>query len=241
MRLYILSLNKYLADNRRHFLLCLAGLAALSVFMGVVYSINDVERPQLILLSTFFYLCIFACIRASLMFSSMKSARGRISTIMSPASTWNKFAARWTVNVPLTILALIGAFWLTENVRVMSWPLFHDGHTTEWFAMTYRPGWSLGVALIATGALAIQSFFCFGAIAWPRMSALKSVLVQWIYAFILGTVVSTVDFEYFFSINSQLVNQLLHAGVYVNIVITLVFWGLTYMRFNESEVVDSLF
>lgn len=243
MRLYLLSLNKYLADNRRSLILSVAGLMALMIFVGFInaYTSSDIHATHLLSIS--FYLGIFACVRTSLMFSSMKSPRGRISTLMSPASIWQKFAARWTVNVPVQLLVLFAAFWVAEITRVSLWPLFNDGATADWFAFTYSEedhGQYL-IGLIFSSILAAQAFFGFGAIAWPRMSALRSIIALWLIGIVFGITSGYVLMHYHFNWPLFSAERLLMTTIICNIVFTIILWGLAYIRFKESDVIDRLF
>lgn len=242
MHLYLLSLNKYVADNRRSLLISTAGLMALMIFVGFMNALTGSDGHDTHLLSISFYLGIFVCLRTSLMFSSMKSPRGRISTLMSPASIWHKFAARLTVNVPVQTLVMIVAFWVAEATRVLLWPMLNDGATAQWFTFTFTEeghGREL-LALIITSILAAQAFFGFGAIAWPRMSALRSIIALWIigllFTIVTGYVIAntTVDWLAFST------ERLLTAIIICNTAFTLILWGLAYLRFKESDVVDCL-
>lgn len=241
MRLYLLSLNKYFCDNRRSLLLSLAGLAALAIFIGVIYAwqrVNDEGRFASMLL----YLGIYACMRCSLMFSSMKSARGRIATLMNPATSGDKFMARWTINFPVLDLTLIAAFWLSEAVRMWCFGLFHPDLTTTWFSISevLRQETYLSLATVLSVVTVFQSFFGFGAILWPRRSAVKTLLMLWIIGLLLSIIGFNVLNHYIPTTDTDLA-----AGLWiiltVNCFVSLVLWALTYMRFSESDVVDRLF
>lgn len=238
MRLFMLTLCKYMADNRRSLLLTLAGLVALMIFIGTIYAWDGMDRSDLQFFSVAMYLGIFACVKTSTMFGSMKTPRGRIQTLMTPATSLDKFASAWFVNIFLAGIIYVGAYWLCDAVKIAAWPIFNDDPAPEWCGLPdmFDPYPYRMLALTVTSILANQAFFCFGAIAWPRLSAIKSMLVLWVLCIIFASVILHLRWN----VIGQSADTITTAIVAFNTVVTLILWGLAYMRFSESDVADRL-
>lgn len=243
MNTFILTLRKYLTDNRRRFCLTLAGLVALNLILGSLSACihQGGGTGQTILM--IFYLSIFGCVFASLSFASMKTPRGRISTLMTPAPMLHKFLVRWIVAVPVTALLLWGGFWLTEATRVVLWPVFNES-TAVWLDTTAALGHesSLITAVIVSFAMAAQAFYFLGAIVWPRHSFIKSVLAGWVISTVCSIVMVVVDWSvpYHGHILPQ-VSQLIAWSIFsLNITLAVILYGIAYLRFKESDVADHL-
>lgn len=240
MNLYILTLRKYLADNRRKLLLRLGGLTALSVILGYFLAVthaNDSSDVCLLLTMAF---TVYACIIASTVFATMKSQRGRIATLMTPATTWDKFMARWTVAVPLTLIALFLAFWLADGCRMLILPMLDPYIEPQWVSLLGVHNLREILYTMIGFPMAIQAFFIFGAIAWPKNSALKSVLILWGWGTLnIVLCISMMRFVDASKIRMDLSEDNIFAiFVAFNTLWTLLFWGLTYLRLRESNVVD---
>lgn len=241
MNLYIITLKKYLSDNRRHLSTCLVGLLALALGLGLLSGRSDAEA-SLGAFNIFLAMSVFIFVTTSLMFREMKNPRGRIATLMTPASTWTKFIARWTVYVPLQAILIIIAFELFEATRVFTFSLFHGGASTEWFDFNITNDYHNGliIAFGITCLLALQSLFGFGAILWPKRSPLKTYILLWV-------VLTVMAMTRLFSVNNFMWMQnltpegVLSWGIATFCVITVILWSLAYMRLRESDVIDRLF
>ncbi len=243
MSLYLLSLNKFICDNRRSLLLSMSGLAALAIFLGLMFawqSANDESRFATMVLC----LGVFACIKTGSMFSSMQSARGRINTLMSPATSCDKFMARWTVYCPLLWGMLLAAFGLSEIVRLATIGIFHPSDPSQWLSMSivFQHDITITVAAILSTILVNQSFFGFGSILWPKHSVIKTILMLWILGVILLIIVFNIYTRYMPTIH---INADYSFGMWLitggNCFVAAVMWLLAYLRFRESDVVDRLF
>lgn len=240
MNLYILTLRKYLADNRRKLLLRLGGLAALSVILGYFLAATHTNDSNDVCIALSMAFTVYACIIASTVFATMKSSRGRIATLMTPATAWDKFAARWTVAVPLTLIALFAAFWLADASRMVIFPLLDPSARPTWVSLADAHNLGQILYMMIGFPIAIQAFFIFGAIAWPKNSALKSVLILWGWGIL--SIVLCISMMQFVDASKIGFDPSEHDAfvsfVAFNTFWTLLFWSLTYLRLRESNVVD---
>lgn len=111
-------------------------------------------------------------------FGDMKTKEGRINVLMQPASTAEKFWARLFLAFIGPIIVVNVGFFVLEFARLIGTAIM----TKEWVHMLY-PWHLLGINSIfdllvfITGFLAIQSYYFFGGILWPKASFLKSFSV----------------------------------------------------------------
>lgn len=244
MNTFVLTLRKYLADNRRRLLLTLSGLVALTAICGFLLALAGHGGGGGQAVSMMVYLSIFGCVFASLAFGSMKTPRGRTATLMTPAPQSHKFLVRWIVAVPASALLLWGGFWFTELVRVGAWPLFNDT-ATRWLNSSTAFGSAGGSRMIFLSiALAAQAFFFLGAIVWPKHSFIKSILAGWAVSTLCTVAMAVSDnFLPSYAINYKNYDdpQLVVWGIIsLNVMLAVILYGIAYLRFKESDVADHL-
>ncbi|MCM1028637.1 MAG: hypothetical protein NC342_07265 [Pseudoflavonifractor sp.] len=245
--LFSLSLRKYIGDNRRHLILNLAGIAAAWFFFGFFMALSgsgggDGQIVVLIIASG-----IAATVFAANSFSSMKATPGRISTLMLPAAPIHKFMARWCVAVPMALVVLLLAFWEAELVRLALWPIFNESAPsliTVYLSTTNNPL----IIFIAPMALAQATFF-LGAIVWPRLSFVKTMVATWVLGMLFSIALAIgiqhmsdnighTDNIGYTHLNEDLFLTLYSVGC---IAISAWLYFLAYIRFRESDIVDPLF
>ncbi|MDE6586815.1 MAG: hypothetical protein K2K40_00595 [Paramuribaculum sp.] len=246
MNNFIITFRKYLADNRKQLILWLALALGGIIFLGAVHAFFRVDNDT----SQGIYM-VFApllmCCFASVTFTNMKRPAGRIAELTLPTTTFNRFAVRWVMAIPATLLLFIAGAWLTELLRMTLWPVFND---------TTCPG-SLDIFLFTekTSAITVYflfllltlSFFFFGAIAWPRLSFLKSAIVQWAISTIIGVISVTSIFLFFKDhhigpLSGNDIDFELYSTLSITFLSVLIvgLWIMAWLRVRESEVTDHL-
>ncbi len=75
----------------------------------------------------------------------------------------------------------------------------------------------------------------------PRMSALRSIIALWLIGIVFGITSGYVLMHYHFNWPLFSAERLLMTTIICNIVFTIILWGLAYLRFKESDVIDRLF
>lgn len=155
---------KDLRDNRKKYLLSLALLFGVLIVFTVINCVNYADYSFADELPLF-YVTLFGggAVWASVSFSDMDSRAGRIAALMTPASTFEKFAWRWIVAVPLFIVASLIAIFVADRLRVAITPNAVTDIETE-----------PNTGFIIAGYFFIQSVFFLGSIVWRKMSAIKT-------------------------------------------------------------------
>lgn len=203
-------------------------------------------------------LWIFGCLSASFTMEKMKTKTNRISTLMTPATPFEKFFSRWFVFTVVFLVVFLITYKLADYTRVMVYSLTYP---EKWFISPVdlshlvgkksyyalcRTGWEFG-ALMA-GYFFVQSLFILGSTIWSKNSFLKTFAS--VTVIVLG----------YFGVGAFMGKMLLKSGVYysfwddiamsdeamwglliaVSIFFTLFNWILAYFRFKESEIINRM-
>lgn len=204
-------------------------------------------------------LWIFGCLSASFTMEKMKTKTNRTSTLMTPATPFEKYFSRWFVFTVVFLVVFLITYKLADYTRVIVYSLTYPekdfiapvdlshlvGKGKDYYTLC-RTGWELG-ALIA-GYFFVQSLFILGSAVWPKNSFLKT--------FASGTVIAMV----YFSVGAFMGKMLMQDGRYYSfpgditvsdetmwgllivacILFTLLNWVLAYFRFKESEIINRM-
>lgn len=185
---------------------------------------------------------------ASVMFSDMKSKQSRISTLMLPASSFEKYMVRWIAFVPVLFLISVMAFYLGDLSRYIVGKIMSSNYDMRvaplinpWDGLCLLP---LDEVRIPYSALSTyffyQSIFLFGAILWPKLSFVKTVGAIWVMQTVLVTIMMIFP-DIIHSMHFQNDSTpFIISGIIVNI-LTLVCYYLAYLKFKKSEVNHRLF
>lgn len=195
----------------------------------------------------------FGCLSASLTLEKMKSKTGRLSVLMTPATSFEKYFSRWLVSVFLFLVVFLIAFRLADYTRVLVYTLVYPnleeiaalplsrfvGDSTGYYTL-FR------TATECTTAFALffftQSCFVLGSSIWPRSAFLKTFVAG---AFIVAVYALLIVwmFELFDEGNSpSWMTQevaLTLSGI-ACFLLTLFNWTLAYFRFKESEIINRM-
>lgn len=244
---FLMLLKKYIVENNRRILLSFGALfavLALCGFLGGVISAGgNIQLGQFLyplLMST------LGMVGASVMFSEMKSKQGRTSLLMEPANAIEKFIVRWLVWVVASMLLFWPAFEVAELMRRLGTALVHGNFIPMSSAGIRHMDLDMGECclLLVCGYLCTQSFFVLGAILWPRLSFIKTIIATWVLqsvamvAFVAGLNIAEDMLE---NINmlkfSSEINDnfIFYTIIVASVLTTLVNWTLTWMRLRESD------
>lgn len=248
-----------------------APLIALSIILGIViwtlataaFDSNNPFRlsniPFLISLLGWIGCGIGVCIiSASMMFANMKTRAQRISTLMLPASTLEKFLVRWILYVPLSIVIFYGGLFAIDGVQYVISCLVYP-NAIHYFASWDDIFYSMPFMLIM---LSYQSFFCLGSSIWPKNGALHTILwimgLNLVSSLVISLLIALIghswqiaEFLNFYVpkhiVDSAIVNyingldgqKLISAfTITLTIVICSINYILAYFRFKENEIID---
>lgn len=194
---------------------------------------------------------VFMCLGISFAFGTMKSKAGRITMLMTPATTFEKFFFRWLIYVLILPLLIFVSVWLADYTRVLicssiykEIPFIEVTNFRCFFERVDRGfslcnNWEIASLLILLNVF-IQSLFFLGSIIWPKNSFIKS-LICFLVMVILFYVVILVTLH--FAENSKfyyLTLFITNWGHILFVVLSLINWTLVYFRLHESEVIHRM-
>lgn len=254
---FSLLIKKELVDNRKPLLLGLIGIWATYILLGAFLgSIQMVVAAEIFIF--LFFGGMIITIGASLTFNNMKTKEGRISALMVPATTSQKFMVRWIAAVPILLAVVFLGCLFGDWTRVIIYTLrgyepsysvysadmtifsfLGDQLTHNWEATSF-----LMCCVIVT-MLCSQALYFLGAIVWPKLSFIKTWASLQVLGVLFGIILVVLDVNhvmqlnprfYDVSFNSILVTMYVVGGLFC----TGVYW-LAYIRFKRSQVIYKLF
>lgn len=172
-------LYKLLAEKRKSLMIFAGGFIGfwiiIGIYTGLWGSVID-ANSYIIYILLAGMICSLA---ASKMFSEMSKKEGKISVLILPASQTQKFVTRLLLVVPGMIILTIIGYLLYGYTNLLAFGLYND----IWLSL-YNPMSSLfssssiilSFFFFISLFLLSESFFIFGAIAWPKRSFLKTIL-----------------------------------------------------------------
>ena len=114
-----LLFKKELLENKKTLITELIVAWGSCILLGSLLGLFGIGGGYAEVLAFYTLLQYIAFIYASLAFSPMKHKKGRISTLMLPASSEEKFFVRWFLAVPILILFLVAGFYLCDIFRII--------------------------------------------------------------------------------------------------------------------------
>ena len=211
------------------------------------------------LLVTFMWgLWVFGCLSASFMMEKMKTKTSRTSTLMTPATPFEKFFSRWFVFTVVFLVVFLITYKLADYTRVIVYSLTYPekdfiapvdlshlvGKGKDYYTLC-RTGLEFG-AVIA-GYFFVQSLFILGSTIWPKNSFLKTfasgttiVIVYFLVGALMTKILLNNNLYYSFP-GSEISNENMMILLIVACTFfTLFNWTLAYFRFKESEIINRM-
>lgn len=191
---------------------------------------------------------------AACSFKRMATPPGALSTLMTPASQFEKFALKWLAAVPVYILVFFVIAYLADWIRVYAsyWMFDIEVRPVNVTKILFHPtdmGLVKGIAWRSLlYFLAMQSFFLLGSIVWPKNSALKTfvcmIAIGFIYVWVGIWIASLSDMSdgdsHLYYGGPEFLNEdsvLYVVDVFTAIIAVINYW-LTYRRFREAETIS---
>ena len=218
------------------------------------------EDPTWVFLLVIFIwgLWVFGCLSASFTMEKMKTKINRISTLMIPATPFEKFFLRWFVFTVIFLVVFLITYKLADYTRVIVYSLAYPekdfispvdlshvvGNRDEYYTLC-RTGLQFGAVMAMY--FFVQSLFVLGSTIWPKNSFLKT--------FASGTIIGIVYFLIGTLITKMLLDNELHnsspgsvisnENMMVLLIVVCTFfalfnWILAYFRFKESEIINRM-
>ena len=200
-------------------------------------------------------LVIWGCISASFAMERMKSKTSRTVVLMTPATMFEKFFARWLVATCGFILVFLIAFKLADLTRVvfylLAYPELHVVHSfplwefccnTNCFYETIGSGPAV-VGIFLSCYFFLQSFFLLGSTVWPKNALIKTfaagVCIFVSYILIAVLCLKAILPNNFF-MTEPYIDREASGGwlIFITSFFALFNWVLAYFRFKESEIIN---
>lgn len=210
-------------------------------------------------MAVFFFFGIFigACLSATYITEKMKNKTGKISVMMLPATSFEKFSVRWLTYCIGFLLVYFLAFELADWIRVLvlsnyfpketinSFPVWRvittgDFRTDEIVSSKQRQMMSIVIAVF----WAMQSFFVLGSTLWQKNSFLKTAVALFALCAGIGLLVYWSSRLFipndFYKAEPESISEetaLLMVSIFFY-AIALFNTVLAYFRYKEMEVIN---
>lgn len=210
-------------------------------------------------MTVFFIFGIFigACLSATYITEKMKNKTGKISVMMLPATSFEKFSVRWLTYCIGFLLVYFLAFELADCIRVLVLSNYFPKETINsfpvWRVITtgeFRTDVNVSskqrqiVSIVIAVFWAMQSFFVLGSTLWQKNSFLKTAVALFALCAGIGLVAywSTMLFipNDFYMAEPESISEetgLLMVSIFFY-AITLFNTVLAYFRYKEMEVIN---
>lgn len=190
----------------------------------------------------------------------MKNKTSRLSALMVPSTSFEKFFSRWLVSTIVFLVVFLIAFKLADYTRVSIYSLIYPdakgailpvnlgylvGSGKRWFLFNemYELIFVLSIYCF------IQSLFVLGSSVWPKNSFLKTfvtvtiiVLIYVVVGIVVGNMLfngsNNRDCSYIFSSITE--QQAFTLASIAFVLFALVNCTLAYFRFKESEIIQRM-
>ena len=196
------------------------------------------------------YTSIFTSLGASRFMQGYATPGQRLSQLMVPASTLEKYASRFLISIIGVTVLIVGGWYVAEFVRV------GVGHYVTDRAICPVQGWyesltimlqfesQLPLGVMALSVVCWQSFYMLGSAVWLKNAFLETLgaacLLEFIFGFVAGYMASLLkDLDTFYVPDFS--GSFLRALVTVYLVgCTLFAYVTTYFRMREEEVIQRM-
>lgn len=222
------------------------------------YRSSDDPAWTFLLVAFIWGLWVFGCLSASFTMEKMKTKTSRTSTLMTPATPFEKYFSRWFVFTVVFLVVFLITYKLADYTRVIVYSLTYPekdfiapvdlshlvGKGKGYYTLC-RTGLEFG-ALIA-GYFFVQSLFILGSTIWPKNSFLKTfasgtiiVIVYFLVGALMTKILLNNNLYYSFP-GSEISNENMMVLLIVAFTFfTLFNWTLAYFRFKESEIINRM-
>lgn len=260
--------KKYCMENRKSLLIIgglIFGIPLLQImlkFMLFGYPVPKIQLNHDLAWDTLlgfwnFIFLFFMVFSGSIFYSVLKNKEGKYWTLMSPASSAEKFLTYFIIYVPMVIIALFCSFYISDWVRVLvAHLILPDASNVEKMPLSYlfssmngfevifdiESGW-LSYLLLA---LAMQATFILGSSLWPKRGFLMTICAFIIIQLAASMLMSAgVGVFHIFMVNGNLRFQLdsfdttVPHILFVGMIVWILFcYIISYIRFKEAEIIN---
>ncbi|MDE5595217.1 MAG: hypothetical protein K2I89_06570 [Muribaculaceae bacterium] len=247
---FVNCLKRDLTLNGRSWLLkALMMLGVTTILLVLSTGVTLDSEPSFVV----FRFCgtVFCALGASLFMENMTSNGLRLNTLMSPASTLEKFLSRWVICVFGTTIAFLICFALADLLRVGFYNIYYhnvfDGHYLDNIRylgpiemMKQTEHWYYLWGSIAT----VQAIFVLGSTVAPKNAFLKTfgtlLVFMVIFVCVIGYVYTVLGPKGGYIVDNTSEKLLDTLPKIVPICVTVFCYITAYFRMKESEIINRL-
>ncbi|WP_300503075.1 hypothetical protein [uncultured Duncaniella sp.] len=258
----LLLCRRDLSERWRQHLVSIGTLLGILLVIAVMTAFNvsrwnDPETCSYLMITyelPFFIVSLFffGCLMASTAFKSMSTPAGALSTLMLPASQFEKFLYRWIISVPLAFLLFFVCAVIADWLRVLFVDFYMgiEVSTIDWGKLIFHSadaGFNTDAAswIVLLIFFMTQSFFLVGSVVWRRSHFVKTFFSMFVITLIYGRVAVWIydlfhKEDLFYGAPPLLDNDktVFWSVAILMTVISLFNYLLTYLRFRESEIIN---
>lgn len=204
------------------------------------------------------FLCgiaVMGCLSASFTMERMRTKTNRMAMLMTPATMFEKFFARWVVFTFGFLVVYLVAYKLADWTRVLAFMAKYPGmdsisQVPLYSYMVHVPGVEHCTAFDSSDELLVgvsgyfffQSCFVLGSSIWPKNAFLKTftagVIVVIVYVLIGALLVKLLFVGSYVDMDQPSEDAVRTLVMVLFFMMTLVNWILAYFRFKESEIIN---
>lgn len=239
-------MRKEWADHRRSLLIGMGAYLGLWFVLGMIFGFfggrgGDTEVGNYVAISM-----VFTTFLASKSFGDMTRPEGRLTVLMQPVTTWNKFWPRLLYSTLGAVIAVMIGYLVLECGRILSYLImFHEctGIYSPAF-IAYKGDYLVGYLSFFLWWLLGQSIFFYGGILWPKVSFIKTLGVCMAFMTVMligGTLTLSAIFDNGYTIVPLISDDALVAIFDITmLLLSALFYWLSYRRLKYSTVLYRL-
>lgn len=234
-------------------------MAVVMIFVGFItyadcYDYKSQNDPMwsFLLVGFVWTLFIFGWLSASFTMEKMKTNISRLSELMVPATSFEKFFSRWLICTIGFLVVFLITYKLADYTRVLLFSMIfsplkqiapvdlsHIVGDESYFTLFKT---SLELKLMIAVYFFFQSCFVLGSSIWPKNTFLKTYLalmiITIIYVGFAGAILSNDSLRDDFNTNFMSQDTAFSVLIFACAFFALFNWVLAYFRFKESEIIN---
>ncbi len=224
------------------------------IYKNTYISSSTIEPSASFMSGLFIWLLfIFGTLGASFIMEELKTKTGKISLLMTPATSFEKWFIKWFIYTILFLIVFTTLFIWSDSTKVLICKIiFPANHNIAMFNFNnivdidsdnlrtfFNTWYELG--MIISGYLFTQSLFILGGTIWPKGAFIKtSAAITAIISIALVVIYYT--FKDSTSINEINADENIMSLFFIIIMSALAIfnWVISYFRFKETEIINRM-
>ena len=218
---------------------------------------NDNSVWQFAMIFFVWTLIGFGCLSASFTMERMKTKISRLSELMTPATSFEKYFSHWVISTVVFLVVFLIAFRLADYTRVLVYSLVYpEMNAISPFPFAHLVSTGNGYYTLFHSVKELNAFIAFyfffqssfvlGTSIWPKNAFIKTfaagvvIVVKYILLVVILTNLMKNGNTYYW-LDSVLSQDRMLSIVCIGCWCLALFnWVLAYFRFKESEIINRM-